>query len=71
MVLNTIIGLAVFSWILVMTQPAYAYIDPVSGSLVFQGIVAFIAAGSLVIKKYFRAIVKFFKKDPPSSSGRE
>lgn len=58
------IGLClVFTFVLV--QPAYAYIDPGTGSMVLQGILAAFMAAALFIKLSWRKIMAFLgiKKD--------
>ena len=46
-------------------QPAHAYLDPGSGSLILQGIIAGIAAISVVAKIYWHRLLGFLnlKKD--------
>jgi len=53
----------VFTFVLV--QPAYAYIDPGTGSMVLQGILAAFMAAALFIKFSWRKIMAFLgiKKD--------
>ncbi len=40
-----------------------AYLDPGTGSLVFQMIIAAVMGGLYTIKTYWRNIMKIFKKD--------
>ena len=42
--------------------PAYAYLDPGTGSILLQGILAGIAAGITAISMYWKKIKAFFSK---------
>jgi hypothetical protein len=61
--------------LLMGSAPAFAYIDPGTGSALIQGLIAGIAAVSIAAKLYWHRIVKFFsrkeKLDEPSESGTE
>jgi len=50
---------------LVLVRPAYAYIDPGTGSMILQGILAAFMAAALFIKLSWRKIMTFLgiKKD--------
>lgn len=48
--------------ILISTTPAYAYLDPSTGSAIFQGVLAALAGLALVVKTYWTRIVYFFKR---------
>ena len=45
----------------IFNDKAYAYIDPSSGSVLFQVIIAGLVGGLYAIKVYFRKITAFFK----------
>jgi hypothetical protein len=47
--------------LVLITRPAYAYIDPGAGSLLLQGIIGGIAALLVVTKMYWRRIVALFR----------
>lgn len=49
---------------LLATSPgiAFAYIDPGTGSILIQGIIAAIAAIGVTLKLYWHRFVKFFKR---------
>jgi hypothetical protein len=47
-------------FLLFFPQKAYAYLDPGTGSLIFQMIIAFLLGASFVIKVYWRKIKAFF-----------
>jgi hypothetical protein len=46
----------------VLTQPAYAYLDPGTGSLLLQGIVGAIAASVTVISLYYSRLKLAFSR---------
>ncbi len=50
---------------IVVIEPANAYIDPGSGSIIFQAVAASVMAVGLVLKVFWRRITSFFsrKKD--------
>lgn len=48
---------------LMMTVPAYAYIDPGTGSLIVQGVIGAIAAAGITLKLYWHKLKIFFFKD--------
>lgn len=43
--------------------PANAYLDPGSGSIIFQAVVGAALAGSLAVKVFWRRIVAFFQRN--------
>ncbi len=49
--------------ILIFSTEAYAYIDPGTGSLLIQGLIAGIAAGLYTIKLYWYRIKNFFTRN--------
>jgi len=49
--------------ILAVSTPAYAYLDPGTGSLILQGAVAAIASAAYASKLYWYKIKAFFSKD--------
>ncbi len=51
-----------------MQQPAYAYIDPGSGSLVMTAILGLIATVGYTIRKYYYKIRNLFSKKSPAES---
>lgn len=48
------------------TAPAYAYLDPGTGSLLLQGLIATIAAGAATVSIYWGKVRSYFakKKEP-------
>ena len=49
------------------SQQAAAYLDPGTGSMILQGIIAGIAVAGFTIKSYWYRIRAFFGKDAPTS----
>lgn len=47
---------------------AYAYIDPNTGSIIFQTVIASLVAGGFIARKFWRNIVDFFAKFRPKSN---
>lgn len=54
--ITILIVLALFG----LPQKAYAYIDPGTGSFIFQLIIAILFGTSFIIKKFWRRIKNFF-----------
>jgi len=52
-------GLAICCLVLIMmmVKPVYAYIDPGTGSAIFQGVLAAIAAVAITLKLYWHKIL--------------
>ena len=53
--------LTLFFLNLLFTSNTYAYLDPGSGSIILQAIVAAIAAGGVTIKIYWQKVKSLFK----------
>lgn len=60
--LNFKILLPIF-WIISYASPAYAYLDPGTGSLLIQGLIGGLAAAMSFISIYWQKIKAFFSKD--------
>jgi hypothetical protein len=54
-------------FLLAFSQQAAAYLDPGTGSMILQGIIAGIAVAGFTIKNYWYRIRAFFGKDAPTS----
>jgi hypothetical protein len=52
----------------VAVAPANAYIDPVSGSIVFQALIAGIAAAGTGVAMFWTRIVLFFRRSSGTAS---
>lgn len=61
--LSVFIGLSFILWL----QPAYAYIDPGSGSAIMSAIIGFFVAIGLIIKTYWYKFKSFFSAKDRSS----
>ena len=59
--------LATLMLLVTITQPAHAYLDPGTGSMILQGLIAGVALAGLTIKNYWYRIRAFFGKDAPTS----
>ncbi len=66
------------AWCLLMTcwSPAHAYLDPGTGSVIIQGVIATIAAAGVVARLYWHRLTAFFgtkkeKELPQSESDSE
>lgn len=51
--------------ILVMTADAHAYLDPGTGSMILQALVAGFLGLAVMIRTYWHKVRTFFKPDPP------
>ena len=63
--------LFVSSYNLFIISNAYAYIDPGTISIIFQGIVGAIVAGGVAIKLYWHKFKTFFKKKKKDDTDQE
>ncbi|MXU66437.1 hypothetical protein [Oceanomicrobium pacificus] len=61
--LVTRLSLASLAYVL-LTMPAHAYIDPVTGSILFQAIAGGFAAALVAIKSFREKVFGFFRKKP-------
>lgn len=55
----------------VMAAPAYAYLDPGTGSIILQSILAGIAVAMGVLRLYWYRLKAFFSGKPAGSDGQE
>jgi hypothetical protein len=53
---------------MLIPSAAFAYLDPGTGSMILQGIIAGIANAGFTIKNFWYQILGFFGKKPPSDS---
>jgi len=56
------VALAVFALSLVLSTPAYAYLDPGTGSILVQGILAGIAVVSAAVAAFWSRIRRLFTR---------
>ena len=50
---------------LLLPSSSFAYLDPGTGSMILQGLIAGIAIAGFTIKSYWYRILGFFGKKPP------
>jgi amino acid permease len=63
---------AVAAFLLLLSPPAFAYLDPSTGSMVVSAIVGIFASIALAVKTYWYKIKGFFRRgDKPDSSSQE
>lgn len=50
-------------WIISYASPAYAYLDPGTGSMLLQGLIGGLAVAMSFISLYWQKVKSFFVKD--------
>ena len=60
---NALITLSIALLACTVATPAYAYLDPGTGSMILQGLIAGVAMISLTVKIYWYKFLSFFKKN--------
>lgn len=50
-------------------MPAYAYLDPSTGSMILSAIVGIFATVSLALKTYWYKLKALFRRSPPGAAG--
>jgi len=58
---NQLFTICIIMFSFFITSPAYAYLDPGTGSLILQGIIAGLAMLSVTIKMWWHKITSLFK----------
>ena len=58
---NQLFTVCIIMFSFFITSPAYAYLDPGTGSLILQGIIAGLAMLSVTIKMWWHKITSLFK----------
>jgi hypothetical protein len=61
---HTSLGLMTVAALLIATRDAHAYLDPGTGSMLLQGLIAGIAAASVVLGGYWSKVKAFFSSAP-------
>jgi hypothetical protein len=51
--------------LMMFAQPAFAYLDPSTGSMILSAIVGLFATAALAVKTYWYKIKAFFRQDQP------
>jgi hypothetical protein len=57
--------------VLILTTPAYAYLDPGTGSILLQALIGGIAASVTVVSMYYQRIKAFFAGQSASKESNE
>jgi hypothetical protein len=65
------VTLAAVALLLVSADHAHAYLDPGLGSMLLQGLVAGVAAGSVVLSRYWHRIKTLFSSNGSRERKRE
>ncbi|MEA3222467.1 MAG: hypothetical protein U9P49_04810 [Thermodesulfobacteriota bacterium] len=55
--------------LLLLANPVYAYLDPGTGSMLIQGLLAAIAAASVTIGIFWRRLRSFFSRKNSGENG--
>lgn len=64
-----VVLLTVFCVLIFSTNSAYAYLDPGTGSMLIQGVLAAIAAASVTIGIFWRRLRSFFGRKNSGENG--
>jgi len=59
---NKGIAVATFGLIMILSSPAYAYLDPGTGSMLIQAVIAIIAATSLFLSMFWKRVKAFLNR---------
>ena len=68
---NTLLFALVFTSVLRVDAPAYAYLDPGTGAVLVQLLLGGVAGALVVGKLYWQRIKAFFGRQPVQSASRE
>lgn len=55
--------------LLSLSQPAAAYLDPSTGSLILSAIIGLIATIGLAVKTWWYKLKSLFRRNPPGAAG--
>jgi len=66
-------NIKIFPLVILMILPinAFAYLDPGTGSIIIQSLIASVAAAGYVIRIYWHKIVSFFSRKKDVSADKE
>lgn len=64
-----LVSITVFCFLLVSTIPAYAYLDPGSGSMLLQVLLGGVAALAVILKFYWNRLLSLFRRDKKNQEG--
>ena len=68
---NTLLFALLFASVLKLDAPAYAYLDPGTGSMLVQMLLGGVAGGVVVGKLYWHRIKAFFGRGPAPSPNQD
>jgi hypothetical protein len=54
---------------LACTTPACAYLDPATGSMIVQGVIAFVAAAGVSVGIFWKRLKSFFRRNKEDDPG--
>ncbi len=58
----------VFTLLLILPAPSFAYLDPATGSMIIQGIIGAVAGLLVAVRLYWQKIKSFFSHTKQSDS---
>ena len=67
---KVVFSFTAISFLMFFTEPAYAYLDPGTGSMLLQGLIGGIVASSVFISLYWKKIINFFKKSKENKDAK-
>lgn len=67
---NRVTVMCVCVWLLTASGPAFAYLDPGTGSIILQGIVAALAAIGVTARFYWHRVLHLFGRKEPGDQKR-
>ena len=67
---NTLLFVLLFASVLKLDAPAYAYLDPGTGSMLVQLLLGGVAGALVIGKLYWQRIKAFFVRQPVQSPSR-
>ena len=65
------VAIASAFFIYALTDSAYAYLDPGTGSILLQGLIGGIAGGIVVFRLYWDKLKSFFKRSGSEKTGND
>ncbi len=67
---NTLLFVLLFASVLKLDAPAYAYLDPGTGSMLVQLLLGGVAGALVIGKLYWQRLKAFFVRQPVQSASR-
>jgi len=69
--LNLGLGVGICALLLLDQNPAQAYLDPGTGSYLFQAVIAVALSGLVALKLFWKNLVSWVKRSPPDTSEQD